>query len=318
MHSKLHLRLVLAWPLKELMEVHYSEKMKVPKSKSLDYSGTYTSDSDGYIALVEWHCLRAIAVGCKMPLVHFTLGNVYQETKRYDLALASYERALRMNDDPFLERGYGLKVNDVRNMMALSYQGRNTLCKKSSDMVNPDSSLRMTVPESYPGEVDISQPEFDSVFGMKDRIVVSSCQDSLEHDIHRAIQEYIKCTTADPKFFQALVNMGVLYEETGNSELAEEHYLRALSVNPNHELLLNNLAVVVLRRGKYRQALEYASRAYEITSTHDKIVLTYQRALEGAAKWLYEVGEDEVLASGTAVKRRKPLEALSMYFKVSS
>ena len=55
------------------MEIHYSDKAKAPKAKSLDYSGTYTSDSNGYLALVEWHSLRAIAVGSKMPLVHFTL-----------------------------------------------------------------------------------------------------------------------------------------------------------------------------------------------------------------------------------------------------
>ena len=250
----------------ELMEIHYEDKLHAGDN-ALDYSGTYRSDSPGYLAIVEWHALRALHRGCKMPLVLFTLANVYQETRRHDLAVGAYTRALRMNQNPYLEKGYSLSETDARNMFALAYQARLGDCKRrrraavgrgggsGSDEAAAVGALRLNVTESRAGDMAPADPKQVAVFSVVERVVVASCDESLAHDARRAIDEYAKCTDLNPLFFQALVNAGVLHEENGDSDLAEKSYLRALEINPDHGMLMNNLAVVLLKRGRLREAL---------------------------------------------------------------
>ena len=59
--------------------------------------------------------LRALHRGCKMPLVHFTLGNVYQETRRHDLAVEAYTRALRPLSVLFATSSTVVPINAFHN-----------------------------------------------------------------------------------------------------------------------------------------------------------------------------------------------------------
>ena len=53
---------VHAYLAQELMEMHYDDKLHAGEN-AMDYSGTYRSDSAGYLGLIEWHCLRALFRG---------------------------------------------------------------------------------------------------------------------------------------------------------------------------------------------------------------------------------------------------------------
>ena len=147
--------------------------------------------------------------------------------------------------------------------------------------------------------------------------MVASCADSLAHDADRAINEYTKCIDMDPNFFQALVNAGVMHDENGDLVLAEKSYLRALEINPDHGMLLNNLAVVVLKRGRSGSA-EISRESFALSEDHPSIRLTYQRSLRAVAKWLSNEGVEIEVEGGVVVKKKKPLEALNLFFKVSS
>jgi tetratricopeptide (TPR) repeat protein len=214
-----------------------------------------------------------------------------------------------MNENPYLEKGYSLSETDARNMFALAYQSRRGDCKR-----NPATdALRLNVTESFAGDVAAAEYKHADPFSVVERIVVTSCADSLAHDTKRAIDEYTKCADIDPDFFQAFVNAGVLHEEMGDSDLAEKSYMRALEISPDNGMVLNNLAVVVLKRGALQEALDLAERAYALIGEHGSVILTYQRALEAVAKWLYETGKQD---GESGERTKKPLEALNLYFKV--
>ena len=76
--------------------------------------------------------------------------------------------------------------------------------------------------------------------------------------------------------------------------------------------------MVVLKRGRFREALKLAERSFALSEDHPSIRLTYQRSLRAVAKWLSNEGVEIEVEGGVVVKKKKPLEALNLFFKVSS
>jgi tetratricopeptide (TPR) repeat protein len=325
-----------------LMEIRYDDERTPEERPSADYSGSYLSNSDGYVALVEWHCLRALVRGCTRPAVYFTLGNVYKATQRYDMAVEAYATTLRLAADPVLGRQHPIDEPNVRNMLGLAMQARLGVCQRGGgrgervgigsnregrgdrgdrrdrgggeggegDPADVSAQVVRNVSASFPGTVDPSQPAYAALFQVTERVVIASCADSLQHDMRRALDEYQTCINLNPRYFVAYINRGSLYRSNGFADLAAESYEQALALNPKHGALLQNLARLALERGHHREALAYSKRSYQAEGQISvDIIKGHQRTLEHVAGWLHDTGEG-------ARRVKRPLEALQLYARI--
>ena len=75
-------------------------------------------------------------------------------------------------------------------------------------------------------------------------------------DLSTALSEYQKAVKMYPFFIEAYNNMGEIYSIMGERELAISIYNKALNIEKNHKILLN-LGVVYYNSGNYKLALGY-------------------------------------------------------------
>jgi Tfp pilus assembly protein PilF len=71
----------------------------------------------------------------------------------------------------------------------------------------------------------------------------------------------MKTVELDPKSADAYINLGNLYDDTGNSSKAIEWYGKALVLRPGDPTLLYNLGVAFYKQRSFPQALDALRRA---------------------------------------------------------
>ena len=104
---------VYAYMAQEMMELQY-ERSRLGQAKD-----------EQELAHILSHTEHALQLGCTLPLVHFTRGNVLHDLLLYDEAIAAYELALLQNNQLYLEPGTNQSTTDMLNQLALTYQARN-------------------------------------------------------------------------------------------------------------------------------------------------------------------------------------------------
>ncbi len=103
-------------------------------------------------------------------------------------------------------------------------------------------------------------------------------------DTVSAIRNYLIAADQDPDYFDAYMELGVLYHYRHNP-LAIDYYNNALNVKPNNIQALYNLAMFYQETGDYERALEKYRMILQIDQHH-------KRALHNMG-WIYLVGEDK-------------------------
>ncbi|MDA8165428.1 MAG: tetratricopeptide repeat protein [Desulfobacteraceae bacterium] len=83
----------------------------------------------------------------------------------------------------------------------------------------------------------------------------------------RQIADLEKEVAADPKNVQALIDLGHLYFDTGESEKAIQAYTRALAITPDNPEVLTDLGVMYRRVGQYDKALQVFDKAIALSPT---------------------------------------------------
>lgn len=104
---------VYAYMAQEMMELQYAHQRIGRKTNVTE------------IHLIVQYVNKALHLGCKLPLVQFTLGNAKSELKLYNESVQAYKTSLLWNSDQYLEPGTKQSDTDILNQLALSYQGRN-------------------------------------------------------------------------------------------------------------------------------------------------------------------------------------------------
>lgn len=68
---------------------------------------------------------------------------------------------------------------------------------------------------------------------------------------------YLNCLTSDPKRFDVLSNLGVVYTRLGLMPQAIDSYKKALALSPENPKVEFNLAVALVKAGKYSEAVDH-------------------------------------------------------------
>lgn len=98
-----------------------------------------------------------------------------------------------------------------------------------------------------------------------------------------AIENYKEILRRDPNNLQALINIGNLYFDAGQDQLAIEHYRRALALDPRNVNVRTDMAVCYRRTGNPDKAIEELKKGISIDPKHPQsrynlgVILIYDK-----------------------------------------
>ncbi|MEK6795219.1 MAG: tetratricopeptide repeat protein [Spirochaetota bacterium] len=199
------------------------------------------------------------------------LGNVYDDLKRPEDALACYRSALRLSRDDsavhynagiihlkygmpeegigLLKRAYKLNTNDTRPLIRIAEH-----YEKSG---NTPNAL-----ELYEGIIAHSRNDHETIFRLG--TLYRKMNDNAKAKRHFA---YL-AAAPNPYRADAYVNLGVIYDEEGDGQTALENFTRSISIEPRNPVAYYDLGLHFYDRGemntalsKWRLGLSYAREA---------------------------------------------------------
>lgn len=108
--------------------------------------------------------------------------------------------------------------------------------------------------------------------------ILGNSYDALElYD--EAIDAHNKAIELNPDYYQAWVNLGIVYRHKGDLDQAEEYYLKAFSIEPNYAELNASIGALYIFRGEHESAIEYLEKAIELDAqvavAHSNLALAY-------------------------------------------
>jgi len=171
-------------------------------------------------------------------------GYVYQEKKQFDLALADYEKAMKidpLSSDPYFGRGSILK-DKGDYAAALTDFDRAVALNGNSKVLNDRANLYMElkqIPQAildYTRALELSPDDPDIYFNRGNAYAVFGNLDAAIIDFTTAARIYPK---NDAVFFA----LGNAWKDKGDLYKAIENFSRALVVNPRNLGALHNRAV---------------------------------------------------------------------------
>ena len=83
-----------------------------------------------------------------------------------------------------------------------------------------------------------------------------------EHAI--AIDFLTKCLQKNPRHFEAHYNLGNVYSDLGNLELAKVHYELSTQIEPNYPNSFYNLGLVLISMKRYKEAIHRINQFVEL------------------------------------------------------
>ncbi len=105
------------------------------------------------------------------------------------------------------------------------------------------------------------------------------------------IENYKEILRKDPNNLQALINIGNLYYDTRQDQMAIDHYRRALSIAPRNVNVRTDMAVCYRRTGNPDKAVEELKKVISIDPRHPQsrynlgVILIYDKNdIEGGIK----------------------------------
>ncbi len=156
-------------------------------------------------------------------------GLVYDSQGQFDLAIADYERAIRLlPGDP------------------AAYVNRaDALVQK--------------------GEFEAALPDYDEAIRLDSRLAVAFNNRGNAYALHgdqaRAIADYDEAIRLDPAYAEAYINRGAALCDAGEPEAAIRDYDEALRLNPGSVQAFNNRGNVYAELGRYARAIDDYDRA---------------------------------------------------------
>lgn len=179
-------------------------------------------------------------------------------------------------DNPLLEAGAS---STGRHRVAFRHEGK--LLEPIAGQFVMDFASREQVLTSTPVRRPESAPHEDEVAGWFARGI------ALEEDPGtqtEAIAAYHKVLDIEPKHAAAHINLGTLYYNRQDFNLAEKHYRAALEADPRYALAHFDLGNVLDETGRVQEAVQTYKTALQLAPTyadaHYNLALAYEKLRE--------------------------------------
>jgi len=198
-------------------------------------------------------------------LVWNKIANIFKESGKPDLAMATYEKALEFNKD-----NYNLLLNYGAFLAEYGISDRALeILNRAKRIRDYDPELWNAIGVAYwkSGEVGKAIECFDKAlsFDSNDAIVYSNkgamFLSFLIYD--RAEKNLKKALRIDPKLVSALNSYAALLKKRGSLDKAILNWEKIINIDKNFYMAYYNLMAVYLDRGEYKKALSVYERARE-------------------------------------------------------
>lgn len=87
---------------------------------------------------------------------------------------------------------------------------------------------------------------------------------SSQGDLTKSIDYLTQCLKKNPRHFEAHYNLGNVYSELGNLELAKVHYELSTQIEPDYPNSFYNLGLVLISMKKYMEAIHCINQYVEL------------------------------------------------------
>jgi tetratricopeptide (TPR) repeat protein len=204
------------------------------------------------------------------PTGYYRLGLLQQSLRRYDDALANYDKALALNPklvDVFtsgiqvlaVQKEYSKALDkcdrqlalykDAPQLAAVVHYLKGGLYLAQKDKTAAVESLRMAIEDN---------PNYLQPYYALARIYMDEKQEE------KAIAQYQSVLEINPNQPQPHMLLGIIYDARKQYDLSEKHYRAALEINPDFAAAANNLAYILSAQNKnLDEALTFARTAKE-------------------------------------------------------
>ena len=186
---------------------------------------------------------RAIKANPRSKDAYFNLGNLYARVGRFIDAVEAYKKALE-NDPKFKDAHCGLgdvyvEVGDERQAI-FAYE-------QALRFHPEDKDLHVIVVKAYTKAIGKNPG-------------VSAYQEARSNVLAR----YAAMVNKDRPKATSYFNLGNLYAEVGDAEMALLAYRRVLEINPRHSGALYNLGNLYKEQGRLKEALGFYQKALDV------------------------------------------------------
>ena len=104
-------------------------------------------------------------------------------------------------------------------------------------------------------------------------------------DHTQAINYLTKCLKKNPRHFEAHYNLGNVYSDLGNLELAKVHYELSVEIEPQYPNSYYNLGLTLISLKKYKEAIQRINKFVELApSSEHKVANELIKTLNAIAK----------------------------------
>ncbi|MBE7705196.1 MAG: tetratricopeptide repeat protein [Cyanobacteria bacterium SIG29] len=170
----------------------------------------------------------------------YSMGISYKYLKKYNKAIDSYKRALKINPNNY---------NVLYNL---------TILYRDTDQLKKAIKIAEKAEFINPNDEDIHS-------------LLSGLYEA-DNDYKKSIRQLQKAFSLNPQQYLYAYNQGVLYSKIGENEKAIECYKNVLVINPNHIETLVNIANLYKNDNK-DEALKYLEKAFSLDSQEENVCL---------------------------------------------
>jgi len=232
----------------EQAKVIYEEILKLnPKHfDALQLSGALEGQLHNWVKSINYFKL-AIEVNSSIDFLHVNLGLAYLNEKKYKDSFTEFEKAFTIN-----AKNISAYINCAKMLRDLNRSNEAIIILDKAIEQNPDNF----------------QIYFEKGF------ILSYLNNS------QAIENYSKCISLNPQYSIAYFNLGRIYQEQNNIELAILNYKSAIKFQINYTKAQINLGTIYFKRRNFQDAIKYFQQALlsddKESSIYNNLGLTYK------------------------------------------
>jgi len=199
----------------------------------------------------------------KLSDIYFAMANADAAEEMLDKAIAldnkNNEAYLKLAELHFLLQDYNLAQNDIKK--AIEIQTHNPKAYFISAWIFREQGDTLAAVRNYLIATDQNSDYFDAY--MELGVLYHSKKDPV------ALDYYNNALNINPNNVQALYNIAMFYQETGNYEKALEKYRMILQLEPKNKYALHNMGwVYLMGEQKYEEAVVFFTKAIELDTTY--------------------------------------------------
>ncbi len=227
----------------------------------------------------------------RLTRVYNNLGEAYDRKKKYKLAIAEFEIAVRM--DP----NYTFGLNNLGNVYGKLEQYDKAI-EYLKRAVQADPAYAMAHYNLATAYVKTDRPEQaaqEYKIALQHSPYMEQAYLSLGHlslqmgKLSDAVDAFKKFLEMQPKNFRARFALGNAYAQGKLYDKAREEYEKAAELNPDYIFPYINLATIYLQTGKHDEAIEVyekilSQRGGNIAGVHKNLAMIYFQHKRDAAK----------------------------------